>query len=246
MTLDLVVAGLLLLGALLGAIKGAARQLAQLLAAVLAWLAAGPVGHFFGDVVAGRLGTSLTVGVVIATFTAFLLIFIVVQLVATGVLRRLLSGREPGNRGLDRLLGLVLGAAKFGLIAYVALCAATFVESNVVLAGRRLVLTPRDSLLAGLCRQYNLLEVQQFSGVKDLVAVARLASEPGSAAKLKANPDYVALSRNPRFKKALDAAGMRKAIESGDYRALLESNPVVELIQDPAARHHLERIADQR
>jgi membrane protein required for colicin V production len=241
-TLDLVILGLALVFALWGFFSGAARQIAALIAGVLAWVAASPAGQFFGPVFAKHLATSAFVGVVLATLAAFVVVLIAVQVVATLVIRRLLAGRDPNSRTLDRLLGFVLGGGKVLIVVYVALCAMSFLEQNVSIMGKRLAFTPKDSQLMGLVRRYNLLEQQQFSGAHDLVKVAGLAKDPKAQQRLKDNPDFAALAKDPRFAKALNTAGMQRALETGDIRGLLGSNEVVELIQDPTASRRLERI----
>lgn len=246
MSFDLAVLIVVAAFAVWGAFAGVARQVAQLVAVFGAWLAATPTGQFIGPVLATRIGSPRLVGVVLATFVAFLLVFLVVRAVVTAFVRRLLAGKDPENRTPDRVLGFLVGAAKVSLIVYVALAAATFFEDNVTLglAGRRLHFTPRDSVLFGLARTYNVFEAQQFSGVKDFVRVARLGEDPKMAAKLKDNRDWAALRKDSRFRSALDAEQLQQAIEAGDYRALLRSNQVLDLITDPEASRRLERLAE--
>lgn len=242
MTLDLVILGLAAIFALWGFFSGAARQIAALIAGVLAWLAASPAGQFFGPIFSKRLATSAFAGVVLATLASFVIVLIVVQVVATLVIRRILAGRDPSSRTLDRLLGFVLGGGKVLIVVYVALCAMSFFEQNVQIMGKRLAFTPKDSQLMELVRRYNLLEQVQFSGAHDLVKVAGLSKDPKAQQRLKDNADFAALTKDPRFSKVLNTAAMQRALETGDIRGLLGSNEVVELIQDPTASRRLERI----
>jgi membrane protein required for colicin V production len=124
------------------------------------------------------------------------------------------------------------------------LAAATFVEDNVTMFGKRFKFAPKDSVLFSLARTYNLFEMQQFAGVKDLVQVAKLAENPKTAGKLKNNVDWQELKKDARFNNVIDAASVQKAIEAGDYRTLLKSNQVLELISDPDASRRLERLAE--
>lgn len=245
MTLDLFVLGLTAFAALFGALKGAARQVATALGALAAWFAAGPSGRFFGSAVAARLGTSLTIGTVVASIATFVLVYLVVQVISAAIIRRVLAGRDPDSRLVDRVLGLTIGGLKMFAMLFMGLCAATFFENNVVVAGKKFAFTPRDSVLIGLARQYNVLEMQQFSGVKDLVRVVKLQSDPQGLARLKNDQDFARLAQDPRFKKALSADGMRKALETGDVRALLQNNAVIELIQDPDTMRRLERVGER-
>jgi membrane protein required for colicin V production len=244
-TLDLVILGAALFFALWGFFSGAAKQVATLLAGVVAWLAAGPAGQAFGPLVTKKLATSAMVGTVLATLAAFALVLLVVQVAATWLLRRLLAGRDPTSRTLDRLLGFLLGGGKVLAVMYVALCAMSFLEKNVSIMGRQLAFTPKDSQLMALVRQYNLLEQRQFSGADELLRVARRSKDPKTQAQLKADPTWAQLAKDPRFAKVLNTAAMQKALETGDVRALLGSNEAVELIQDGRSRELLEQLAGQ-
>lgn len=242
MTLDLVILGLALAFALWGFFSGAARQIAALIAGVVAWLAAGPVGQFYGPVFAKHLATSAFVGVVLATLAAFVVVLIAVQVVATLLIRRLLAGKDPNSRTLDRMLGFVLGGGKVLVVVYVALCAMSFLEQNVSIMGRKLAFTPKDSQLMVFVRKYNLLEQQQFSGAHDLMRVAQLSKDPKAQQRLKDSADFAALSKDPRFGRVLNTAAMQRALETGDIRGLIGNNEVIELIQDPTAARRLERL----
>eukprot|EP01041_Mallomonas_annulata_P035059 gene35059-57944_t len=84
--------------------------------------------RFWGDV-----GAGLTVGVVAATIVSFVLIYLVVRLVLTAIIKRLISGKDPANRSADRFLGFGLAGAKAALMVWIGASAATFVENNLVL-----------------------------------------------------------------------------------------------------------------
>lgn len=243
MTFDLVALVVVGLFALWGAFSGFARQVAQFIAGVAAVIAAAPSGRFLGEPFAQGLKTSLSVGVIVATVVAFVVVYLVLRAVVTAVLRRVLAGRDPENRGADRALGFGLGGAKAGALIFVAVCGVIFVENNLVLAGRKYAWAPKDSKVAALAREYNVFEAVQFSRAKDLVVAAKLARDPQAAAKLKDDPDYAALMKDPRFRQVVQGDVWRKALETGDVRALMQSNPLVELIHDPKAGRHLERLA---
>lgn len=245
MTLDLIALSLLAFFALWGAFSGFSRQVAHAIAGVGAVIAAAPAGRFFAEPMAKALQASLTVGVVAATIVSFLAVYLFVRLIMTLFLRRLLAGKDPKNRTADRTMGLGLGFAKTAVALWIGLSAATFVENNLVLAGRRYTFTPKDSRLVALARQYNFIESVQFSGAKDLVLAAKLAGDPKAAQKLKDDPDYAALMKDSRFRQVLQTDGWKKALESGDVRGLMQNNQLVELIRDPKMNRHLERLAAQ-
>jgi membrane protein required for colicin V production len=241
--LDLVLLGLVLFFSIWGAFAGAARQVAQILGAAGAWLLARPIGDALGPMVARDTGLPLAAGTVLATFVSFLIVFLVLRGVLTMAIQRLLSGREPGNRGLDRMLGFFLGGAKVAAVAWVAVCALSFVEENVSVAGKKMGLSPKDSQAFALARRYNLFEMTSFSEAEALKAVLKAPSDPKALAKLKDNADYKALKKDPRFAKAETSDTVRKALESGDIRALLQSTDLIKLLQDGEQSRRLERVA---
>lgn len=245
MTLDLLVLGALALFAIWGAFSGFARQVAQSAALVGAGFAAVPAGRFFAEPFAQGLKTSLTVGVVVATIVSFIVVFLFGRLLLTLVLRRLLSPKDPENRSADRVLGFLLGGVKTAATVWIALSAATFVEHHLVLAGKKYTFTPKDSKAVAVARHYNFIEWVQFSGAKDLARAAKVASDPKTSAALKNDVDYVALMKDPRFRQLVQGDAWKKALESGDVRALMQNNGLVELLQEPKLLRHVERLADR-
>ncbi len=243
MGIDLFIAGLILLFAIFGALTGAARQIAQLVALFAAYVCARPIGTFFGPRLARALDAPLVVGTIAATMLTFIVVLIAVRYVLTVLLRRLLAGDEREEQGPDRALGFILGAVKAALFIYVVLCAATFVERNVTVAGRRLLTTSRDSLAFGVARKWNLFELTQFHAVKDLAQVASRASANGPPEQLASDPAFQSLRKDPRFRKLLDDPALRRAAAEGDYQGLLKSNAVLQLIQDPEAAAKIEAAA---
>jgi len=244
-TFDLVLLGLVLLFALWGAFQGISKQLANLVAVPVAWLAAGPLGELGGPALAKQLSTSLVVGRVAAGFLVFVVVFIVVRLVVAALIRRLLSDGKSDDRGTDRALGALLGGLKVALVAYVVICALSFIESNVQVMGKRLSLSPKDSLSFTFARSYNLFELTHFSQVDTLVRAAKLAQDP-AASKLKDSPDLQALLKDQRFKGLIDEPALKKALDTGDTRALLENDAVMRLLSDPTAMRRVERILAAR
>ena len=245
MTLDLIALSVVAFIAIWGAFSGFARLVAQAFAGIAAVAAATPQGRFFAEPMSKALQSSLTVGVVVATIVSFLAIYLLGRLLLTMILRRLLAGKDPKNRGADRTLGLLLGFTKAATMLWLGLSAATFIENNLVLAGRKYTFTPKDSKLAALARQYNFIETMQFSGAKDLALAAKVATDPKAAARLKEDPDFAALMKDSRFRQALQGDAWKKALETGDVRALMQNNQLVELISDPKMNHRLERLAAQ-
>ncbi len=244
MTLDLTLLGLVLLFALWGAFQGAARQIAQTIAGVGAWFLARPAGDFFGSGAAKLLHASLVVGTVFATFAAFIAVFVFVRFILTLVLRRILAGKDPQNRTADRVFGFLIGGAKVAALTWVVACAASFIEDNITLQGKHFGFVPKDSITFKLARDYNLFELSQFSGIKDVISVAKLQSDPKKLGRFKDNEDFQKLARDPRFVSLLGNGDFKRALATGDTRGILGNNGVLELLQDPTAMRRISRIAD--
>ncbi|WP_434380944.1 CvpA family protein [Melittangium boletus] len=234
MTIDLIILGLALVFALVGAATGAARQIAHMLALTAAWFVSRRLGPVLGPRMAELLGgTPLLIGTLAASLLLFVVLLVAVRYVLTQILRRLFGAQDSEKRGVDGALGFVLGGLKVVLIAYVALSALVFVEKNVVVAGKKLGLSPKDSLCFDLARRYNAFELTQFSAVRDMVAVTRVMTHPEQARHLSNDPAYKALKQDPRYQKALSDRNLRAAIERGDTQEVLRSNIVMQLLQDP-------------
>lgn len=234
MTIDLIILGLVLLFAVVGALTGGAKQIANLVALAVAWFVSRKLGPLVGPKMAEALGgVPLMVGVVAGSMLVFIGLLVVVRYALTTLLQRVFRGKDSQNRSLDSALGFLLGGVKVAAIAYIALSALTFVEQHVVVMGKRLGVSPKDSVAFGVARRFNLFEMTQFAGVKDLVEVAQAATDPKQAPKLANNPAYKSLKQDPRFQKTLSDKQLLKAMERGDTQAVLRSDLVLQLLQDP-------------
>lgn len=233
MNVDLLVIGLVAFFAVVGAFTGAAKQISRLLAAIAAGLIARLAGPLAGPLLSRELQTSQTAGIVIASLGLFFICFLIIRYALHELLLRVLAGREMKDRGLDRALGFFLGGARVGIIVWFVLCAIAFLEDNVSIAGKRLSLAPKGSVLFGIARNHNLFAMATIPGMNDLVA----------AANRKSSPQYGALRKDPRFRRAVDDDAVRRALESGDYRELMQNTDIVKMLSDPKMREQLEAAA---
>lgn len=243
MSLDLVLLSLVLVFALWGAITGASQQVANVVSLILAWLGARPLGALAGPLIAPQLKVPISIAMIAATIVAFIAIVVLARLLLTKLLQRIFDGDDPESRTVDRTLGFVLGGTKVALIAWVMICALAFVEGNVTFAGKKIGISPKDSKAFAFAAQYNLFELTQFAGAKDLARVASAATDPKQAPKLKDDPAFQKLAKDPRFQKLISEKKLREAFENGDYRALLKDNAVLQLLQDPKFAEQLDAVA---
>lgn len=234
MTIDLILLGLVLLFAVAGAITGGARQIASLIAVAVAWFVSRKLGPYVGPRMSEALGgTPLLLGTLAGSLVVFIVVLVTVRYALTTLLRRMMGVKNPDERGVDNAVGFLLGGLKVALIAYVMISALVFVEKYVVVAGKNLGMSPKDSVSFGLARRYNLFELTQFSAVRDLVAIAQATTQPERAQRLADDPAYKALRKDPRFQKALANKPLRAALERGDTQEALRNNLVLQLLQDP-------------
>jgi membrane protein required for colicin V production len=241
---DLLILGVVSAFALWGAFSGVAKQITSLVSIAVGYLLARPLAGWLGPPLAKALRLPQVLGIVLATLVGFIVLVIAVRRLGTPFLRRLLAGSNPEDRGLDRFLGLLFGGLKAAFLSYLMLCCLTFVEDNVVVAGKRLGLTPRGSRLFALARQYNLITLTHFTGLDDLVAIANAAADPRKLGRLERSDAYQALRKDPRFRAALSEPSLRRAFEHGDASTLLRNNAVLDLLRDAHLTESIERAAN--
>lgn len=112
-TLDLIIAGIISIGAASGFIKGGLKQFAGIVGLIVGLLLARAMYVALGEKLAAELGTSVT----IAQIISFLMIWIIVPLVLSLLASALTKVIEFIHLGIiNRLLGAILGAAKFALV----------------------------------------------------------------------------------------------------------------------------------
>jgi len=242
MTVDLIVLGLVAVGAVFGARAGAARQVAGWGALVVAALATRPGGSLLGPTFARAFHTTGSLGAIAASFATFIVVAVVVRLVATPVLQGVLGGRDPAERSTDRVLGALLGAGKVAAVAWVALSALAFVEANVQVTGKGLGISPEDSTAFAIARRWNLFSAPVFSQAGDLKAAQKVFRNPELFERVANHPAVAALEKNPRFRAVFADPEVKEALEKGDTVALLRNNSVHKLLEDPEALVQLAKL----
>jgi membrane protein required for colicin V production len=229
-TLDLAVAGIVVLLAVLGAVSGALRQLLRLGAAVVAYL----VARLLGPPVAAGLIQSLPAPAARATagLVLFFAAFVVAMLAGNLLLHSRKDGPRPGPA--DRALGALLGAAKASLVLWVVLSALAIVDRPVGPSWFRL--DPSHSDFAALARRHNVLERWEGSTGSALRGLLRVAKDPERAARLLADADGRKLLEDPRVQMLVEEARGGK-----DPVSLSGSPAALRLLSDPAFLERLDR-----
>jgi membrane protein required for colicin V production len=244
--IDLTILALIGFFGLLGGFTGAARQIGQLVGLLMAFGIAGPLGTALGPRMARWLGgVPLVAGTVAASLAVFVLVWVALRYVVAAIVRRAMEGDDPEDRSVDRNLGMAFAAVKVALASYVLLCALVFAERNVTAFGRKLGVSPRDSVAFELARNHNVFELVQFSHVKDVLRVAGAATDPAKAKKLRQDPSFIALEQDPDWKKMLSDPEVKRALDHGDIQALLRSDAVARLLRDDITVQRLEAASGQ-
>jgi membrane protein required for colicin V production len=235
MTLDLILLALVLIFAALGALTGAARQISSLVASVIAYVAARPIGAAYGPRVSESMHVPLLFGTLATTVVGFVVVLVVSRSLLNVILRRILLGRQRERALFDGFLGFILGGARIVILAYVMLSALAFVEDNVVIAGQRLGISPKDSQAFALAKSHNLFASTEFGSIKDLVRLTQAVQDPVRRAQLMQEPAFQSLMKDSRFRTALNVHGVDDSQDAGNYGLLLRNNAVFQLVRDGAA-----------
>jgi membrane protein required for colicin V production len=186
-------------------------------------------------------GAPLVAGTVAATLALFVAIWVALRYAVAEIVRRAMSNPDdPQDESVNRNLGMLIGAVKVALATYLILCALVFAERNVTAFGRRLGVSPRDSIAFEFARHHNLFEMTAFSGARDVLKVASAATDPAKAKKLREDPAFAALEKDPRWRKAVSDPEVKRALEQGDVQALLRNDAIAKLLQDDQLSKQIE------
>jgi membrane protein required for colicin V production len=238
-TIDLAVLLALFLFGVLGMVSGAVRQLAHLGGIAVGAVAARPLAQLVAPRVVARVHYPSLFVTIALIFALFFVLYVASVIVLRWLLPKVMPRGEQG--ALNRVGGLLLGAGKAAAIAFVGLSAIVFVEKPLSGLWPEFRREASASVGVKLARRFNLFAgLPQFSGLSRLVAASR---DPQLAARLAEDPEFKALSRDPRIRSLVDDAAVQRALQSGDYTALLSSVKVMALLNDPRAAERLSRLA---
>ncbi|MDO4949537.1 MAG: CvpA family protein [Bacteroidales bacterium] len=126
-TLDIILWVLIAIGVIEGLLKGALKQVAWIVGLIVGLLVARGLYSMVGATIAPMVGVPIT----IANILAFILIWIIVPFAFLGVAMLLTKALKAVHLGwLNRVLGAVVGALKFILMAGMIIHALEFVDPH--------------------------------------------------------------------------------------------------------------------
>ena len=215
MSVDLSLAGLLLVFAVLGAFSGAIRQLSHWAGLALAYFAAGPIALRLTPLLAPKLGLP-AIGVrVVLSSLLFGALYAAGTLLFHGAAKKIVPGREGGRT--DRGGGFLLGGAKGAALVYVVLSVALFFEKPLAGAFGPLPEPVRESKAVSLARRHNLFETASFPALARIERLMEAARDPKKARR---EPELRRWLDDPRLKALVKDEALVKALRSGDTAAL--------------------------
>ena len=134
-TLDLIIAGIIGIGAVSGFIKGGLKQFAGIVGLIVGLLLARAMYVALGQRLAVELNTSVTIAQVIA----FLMIWIIVPLILSLVASALTKMIEVIHLGIiNRLLGALLGGAKYALLLSLLIGFIEYIDDKNTLVDKKI------------------------------------------------------------------------------------------------------------
>ena len=237
MTIDLAVLAVLFFAGGLGLWSGAIRQVAHLGGLIAGWFAARPLAQLLGPLAAKQFGYPLLVTTIGCSFACFFVVYVVSVFALRFLLARFLPDGERGT--LNRLGGFVLGAAKAAILVFVALSLVVFAEKFLLKLWPGFKKEADPSLSIRLARHHGLFA--SLPAVGGLEKILNASRDPQAAAKLAEDPDFQALSRDPRVRGMVDDQGIRRALQDGDVASLLGSVRVLDALNDPKFMERLTR-----
>lgn len=209
-------------------------QLGQLAVVMLAYFIAKGLGPLLAEpLTSHRLSPALAGA--IGFFAVFLVVVIIGALLLRKVTKDLLSFSE-GLGQADKVLGIVLGAAKGALIAYITVV-------GLIMANRMTGKVPipfASSITGRWVMQHNFLDSEDFPRGKALAKLAWLLTTR-SQEQLMADPDVQAIMLNPKAQ-ALLTPEVIGALAHKDFVALFSNDAVWDFLDEPDVQQHLNAI----
>ena len=238
MKIDVAVAFVVFFFGALGLWSGAIKQTAHLAGLAAGWPLARPLAGMIGPLVAKRVGYPLLITTIGCSFVVFFLLYVATVLILRFVLRKIFPDGEHG--WLNRVGGFGLGAAKAALICFVVLSFVVLVENFIGSLWDDFHKETRQSYSLRFARHHSLFA--SLPAVGGLEKILKAGRDPSQALALASDPEFTALSRDPRVRGMIDDAGIHHALEEGDYAELLSSVKVLDALNDPKMVERLMRL----
>ena len=231
MTLDLVLAGLVLVFGFFGFLSGAIRQLAHWLGLFLAYAAARPAATFATPYAAPDLGLSPHVVNVLLSGLFFVLFFVLGSWAVQRLLQKIFPNRQNG-RG-DGAFGFLLGAGTGAVLLYTLVSFYVFFEKPLTKAFGAPPPAVRDSVAVRLARSHDLFNAVHVPALAKFEKLLAAAKGPGGAGALSGQPELQRLLDDPKLKAALQDDSLSRALKSGDLSALKDDPRLQSLFGNP-------------
>ncbi|MEZ4460133.1 MAG: CvpA family protein [bacterium] len=234
MALDVTALAVFLMLAFLGYRSGLTSQVIRL-GALVAVVAASPTvaaiirESFFGEV---RVGEPVVEG--LSVFVAGLVIYFGISL-AGWLAVRTMRKASPSLSKADRAAGGLVGAVKAGVIVYLLVFVAIFVEKGLEKTDPDDHLKIRNSELTTWVKGHNLLapwHLPELQRVQEMVRVADVAAAEGKMSKIRENAVASDVLRRERVQAILKDERLKDTILNGGFAEMLGDGRVRDLMRD--------------
>jgi uncharacterized membrane protein required for colicin V production len=231
MTIDLILAGLVLVYGFFGLQSGAIRQLTHWLGLLVAYALARPAAARATPYAAADLGVSPhIVNVLLSGFFFFVFYALGSWLVGRAFLKAF-PDRQNG-RG-DRTFGFVMGAAKGAVLLYALVSVYVFFEKPLTKAFGAPPPAVRNSFALELARRHDLFNAVHVPALAKFEKLLAAAKNPDGAGALAGQPELQQLLSDPKLKAVLQDGSLARALQSGDLSALKNDPRFSALLNDP-------------
>jgi membrane protein required for colicin V production len=160
----------------------------------------------------------------------FIGVLVVVRYALVALLRHLFGAGNPERREADRLLGPGDGRLKALGFAYVLVCALVFAEQNIIVAGKRFGLSPKDSV-AFSRRGASTSSTCPVTSVKGLDAGGPGEQGPGAGAAPREGPFLQGPAGGPPLQAGAHGPAGARGGGARDYQALIREDAMLQLLR---------------
>ncbi len=229
--IDILVALFVLFSFYRGWRQGFLFQLGQFALMIVGYFVAKGTGHYLAEPL-----QSAGLSPIISGTVGFFVVFFLVMLVGSFILKRMTRELVSGSEGLtttDRSLGTLIGGAKGLLITYVTICGLIVIHQAT-----GSVPIPFGSSAAGRwVMTNNFLDSDEFPRAKALFKLGVVMHTRGSES-LASDPHVAAILAHPKAT-VLRTPEVIKALAERDFLRLMGNDDVMDFLDESDVQEHL-------
>ncbi len=225
--------------ALLGLFQGIIAQVFRLIGLVLVFFYIRFVAEPVGQWLAARLDLNAIAAYYIALIAGALVLYAACALLGKAIHKMVVSGAEA-PKTLDRALGLVLGFAKGAIVAFLIVCMLDMIPPERLGGSPWLQKQVKGSGLITRAHPWNPLPELRF--LADVEDYKKLLDDPEAQRIFEAQPAFVALQNNAKFRMAASDSELRDLLARKQWADVLVHEKVLALVFDRDVRKILNEL----